>query len=228
MVRENGGVCIQTASVDVFQNVTAVLHTRRRVATVPGVSLRRGMAGLSDLEQRFRDGLPGALAEAYEAHSSLVFSFCRRRLDPETARDITQEVFVSAWRSHQRYDPTKGSLRGWLMTITKNRVVDLYRHNSRRPLTVAAFDGEPPPDPLQTEVTIGRVADRMVLAQAMTDLPDRARKAVELSFYDQLTHEEIATRTGVPLGTVKSDIRRSLLKLRRNLEGDPQQEAERG
>jgi len=179
---------------------------------------------LSDLEQRFRDGVPGALAEAYEAHGSLVFSFCRRRLDAESARDVTQEVFVSAWRSHHRFDPEKGSLRGWLMSIAKNRVVDLYRRRSRRPQTVSAFDGEPPPDLAQAEVTIGRIADRMVLAEALTELPDRARKAVELSFYDQLTHEEIATRTGVPLGTVKSDIRRSLLKLRRNLEGSLEQE----
>ena len=110
------------------------------------------------------------------------------------------------------------------MSIAKNRVVDLYRRRSRRPQTVSAFDGEPPPDLAQAEVTIGRIADRMVLAEALTELPDRARKAVELSFYDQLTHEEIATRTGVPLGTVKSDIRRSLLKLRRNLEGSLEQE----
>lgn len=184
---------------------------------------------MSDLEQRFRDGGPHALAEAYEAHGSLVYSFCRRRLDAETARDVTQEVFVSAWRSHHRYDPARGSLRGWLMSITKNRVVDVYRHRSRRPQTVSAFDGESPADPAQAEVAIGRVADRMVLAQALTELPDRARKAVELSFYDQLTHEEIATRTGIPLGTVKSDIRRSLLKLRRNLEGGlDQEEAIRG
>ncbi|MDH3302150.1 MAG: sigma-70 family RNA polymerase sigma factor [Acidimicrobiia bacterium] len=173
---------------------------------------------MSSLEERFRDGGPGALAEAYDAHGSLVYSFCRRRLDAETARDVTQEVFVSAWRSHHRYDPDKGSLRGWLMSITKNRVVDTYRHRSRRPETVSVYDGEPPPDPAQAEISIGRIADRMVLAQAMTELPERARKAVELSFYDQLTHEEIATRTGIPLGTVKSDIRRSLLKLRRNLE----------
>ncbi|MDH5519826.1 MAG: RNA polymerase subunit sigma-24, partial [Acidimicrobiia bacterium] len=64
---------------------------------------------MSDLEQRFRDGVPGALAEAYEAHGSLVFSFCRRRLDAESARDVTQEVFVSAWRSHHRFDPEEGS-----------------------------------------------------------------------------------------------------------------------
>lgn len=179
---------------------------------------------MSDLERRFREGGPGVLAEAYETHGSLVYSFCRRRLDAETARDVTQEVFVSAWRSHHRYDPDKGSLRGWLMSITKNRVVDTYRHRSRRPQTVSAFDDEPPTDPAQTEALIGRIADRMVLAQALTELPDRARKSIELSFYDQLTHEEIAARTGTPLGTVKSDIRRSLLKLRRHLEGSLEQE----
>lgn len=179
---------------------------------------------MSDLEQRFRNGDAGALSEAYSEHGSLVYSFCRRRVDTESARDVTQEVFVSAWRSHQRFDPARGSLRGWLMTIAKNRVIDLYRHQSRRPLTVSAYDGEPPPDPAKAESAIGRIADRMVLAQAMTELSDRARTAVELSFYHQLTHEEIADQTGLPLGTVKSDIRRSLLKLRRNLEGSVEPE----
>ncbi len=190
----------------------------------------RGTVHLSDLDQRFRDGGTGSLAEAYDAHGSLVYSFCRRRLDPETARDVTQEVFVSAWRSHHRFDPGKGSLRAWLMAIAKNRVIDLYRHRSRRPQTVAVVGDEPPPDPTLAEAAIGRIADRMVLAQAMGELSDRARKAVELSFYDQLTHEEIATRTGVPLGTVKSDIRRALLKLRHNLEDTytDEEEAEDG
>ncbi len=184
---------------------------------------------MSDLEQRFRNGGGRALSDAYEAHGSLVYSFCRRRMDPESARDVTQEVFVSAWRSHHRFDPDRGSLRGWLMAIAKNRVIDLYRHQARRPLTVAATDGEATLTSAKDEAAIGRIADRMVLAQAMGELPDRARTMVELSFYEQLTHEEIAERTGIPLGTVKSDIRRSLLKLRRNLEAEPEpEEASRG
>ena len=183
---------------------------------------------MSDLEERFRDGEAGALSDAYATHGSLIYSFCRRRVDAESARDLTQEVFVSAWRSHHRFDPARGSLRGWLMTIAKNRVIDLYRHQSRRPQTVSAFDGEPPPDPAKAETAIGRIADRMLLAQALTELSDRARTAVELSFYHQLTHEEIADRTGLPLGTVKSDIRRSLLKLRRSLEGTVAEEVGRG
>ena len=110
------------------------------------------------------------------------------------------------------------------MAITKNRVIDLYRHQSRRPLTVSAVDNDLPPDPATAEAAIGRIADRMVLAQAMAELSDRARQALELSFYEQLTHDEIADRTGVPLGTVKSDIRRGLLKLRRNLEASAEPE----
>lgn len=186
------------------------------------VQPQRGCTGVSDLDQRFAKGVEDALADAYAAHASLVYTFCMRRLDAESASDVTQEVFVSAWRSHHRFDPSRGSLRAWLMTIARNRVIDLYRHRDRRPRTVPPIEGDHHPklETTSIEISIGRIADRMVLAEALTELPDRARTVIEMSFFEQLTHQEIAERTGIPLGTIKSDIRRSLEKLRRNLEDD--------
>ncbi len=174
-------------------------------------------SAVDDVEVRFHRGDERALAEIYDQHSSLIYSYCRRQLGAEAARDITQEVFVAAWRARHRFDPEKGSIRAWLMGITKNKIIDLFRKRGRRPLIADGAEVEQSSDETDS-VHVEQIADRMILASALDELPDRARSVIELSFYQQLTHPEIAERTGLPLGTVKSDIRRSLIKLRRQLE----------
>lgn len=169
---------------------------------------------MPSLEERFAES-DDALAEAYEAHGALVFSFCRRQLGAEGGRDVTQEVFVAAWRARHRFDPSRASLRTWLMGIARNKVIDAHRHAGRRPRSADGTEVEP----VAVEpAAVDQMADRMVLADALSQLPERARAVVELSFFEQLSHQEIADKVGMPLGTVKSDIRRSLDKLRRELE----------
>ncbi len=220
--------CIQVGASFVDISVTASL-TMPRLAPAPrtlGRSLDRSLcrprrvACMTSLEQRFVAGSEDALADAYAEHGSLVFSFCRRQLGTEEARDVTQEVFVAAWKARQRFDESRGSLRGWLMSIAKNKVIDVFRRQARRPQTVGGieFDQLGAGQPSTVEPGIGRTADRMVLVQALQQLPERARAVVELSFFQQLTHVEIAEQTGLPLGTVKSDLRRSLIRLRHELE----------
>lgn len=172
---------------------------------------------VDDVEVRFHRGDETALADVYDQHSSLIYSYCRRQLGAEAARDLTQEVFVAAWRARHRFDPEKGSIRAWLMGITKNKIIDLFRKRGRRPQIADGAEVEHSSDEVDS-IQVERIADRMILATALDELPDRARSVIELSFYEQLTHPEIAERTGLPLGTVKSDIRRSLIKLRRHLE----------
>lgn len=172
---------------------------------------------VDDLERRFVSGDESALAQVYQDHGSLVYTYCRRQLGPETGRDVTQEVFTSAWRARHRFDPQRGSLRAWLMGIAKNRVVDQYRKQSRRPQIADGVEVADRDNGIDA-VQVDRVGDRMILASAMNELSERARTVVELSFFHQLTHPEIAAQTGLPLGTVKSDIRRSLQKLKHHLE----------
>lgn len=154
-----------------------------------------------------------SLRSAYDAHGPLVYSFCRRTLGDERAKDVTQEVFVSAWRARHRFDPAKGSLAGWLMGITKNRLIDNVRaekrHSDRR---ADDADRDIPVDP-----AVDRIGDRMLVADALRTLPDRSRRAIELAYIEGLTHQEIAEQTDLPLGTVKSDIRRGLIRLRDHL-----------
>ena len=124
-------------------------------------------------------------------------------------------MFLAAWRAHERYDADRGSLAGWLMGIAKNKVIDQLRATGRRVSTVGGVDMAH----MATEVEeVSALANRLLVSDAVKTLPERARTVVELAFYEELTHGEIAERTNLPLGTIKSDIRRGLTRMRRHLE----------
>ena len=169
---------------------------------------------IDSVEKAFATGEENALKVAYAHYGDLVYTYCRRTLDESRAKDVTQEVFISAWRSRSRYDPARGALAGWLMAITKNRIIDNVRseqrHSERR-------SGSDPTDiPIAAEVD--RVGDRMMIAEALRCLPDRARQVIAMHYFDDLTHQQIAGRLSLPLGTVKSDLRRGLSQIRHQLE----------
>ena len=170
----------------------------------------------SQMELGFRRGDEQYLREAYDAYGSFVYSICRRSVDDATAADITQEVFIAAWRARDRYDPNKGGLRSWLSGITRNKIIDHYRSVSREERRIDKVKNNPQPaEP--TEKRLEEVTFRMLLVDALDELPERARNVMSMAFFDDLTHVEIAARTGIPLGTIKSDIRRSLNRLRHGL-----------
>jgi RNA polymerase sigma-70 factor (ECF subfamily) len=155
------------------------------------------------------------LEEVYEAHGSLVYAICRRALGDASGADVTQDVFVSAWTARHQFDPSRGSLSAWLVGIAKRRIVDHVRRERRHGDRRADAVDDPPA--LQ-EADVERVADRVALGQALSELPERPRQVITLAYVHGLTHGEIAERTGLPLGTIKSDIRRGLLTLRDHLE----------
>lgn len=173
---------------------------------------------VDELDAAFERGHPDALEAAYQTHGSLIYTFCSRSVGADLARDITQETFLAAWRARDRYRCDRGSLAGWLMGIAKNKVIDQHRRNTRRVATVGGADVI---DLVAVSEDAGAMADRMLLDDAIETLPERARTVVELAFYHDLTHAEIAERTSLPLGTIKSDIRRGLARMRRHLEEAP-------
>ena len=166
------------------------------------------------IDRSFSTGDDAVLRWAYDAHGPLVYTFCRRTVGPETAHDLTQEVFIAAWRIRERFDPSRGTLAGWLIGIAKNKVLDSLR---RRQLHLIDDADEIPAAPVGPD-HVETTANRMLLAAALAELPERARKVVELAYLHDLTHDQIAQRTSLPLGTVKSDIRRGLDRLRRHLD----------
>lgn len=172
-----------------------------------------------DVEAAFVAGDDDALRRAYDAHGSLVYTFCARSLDAERAHDVTQEVFLSAWKARDRFDPQRGPLAAWLMGIAKNRIVDHVRSENRHRDRRAEVDEIN----LADDTTGGAdaaesLADRLLVADALRTLPERSRTVVAMAFLEDLTHPQIAERTQLPLGTVKSDIRRGLARIRRHLE----------
>ena len=170
------------------------------------------------VEQAWAAGDEAALRLAWEQFGALVFTYCGRALrDRDAAADCTQETFVSAWRSRARFDPARGSLAGWLVAIARYRTLDAFRRGARVPAPgLAPADADrPDPQPAADD----RLADELLVAHALESLSPRARQVVELAFWSDLTQADIAAKLGLPLGTVKSDMRRALQRLRPHLEG---------
>jgi RNA polymerase sigma-70 factor, ECF subfamily len=171
--------------------------------------------------ERMTRGDQGGLAELYDRHGRLVFSMALRVVrDRGDAEDVTQEVFVQAWRQAERFDVTRGNVVSWLLTMARGRAIDLLRRRRVRPQLA---DTDTPADrrddtPAQdVQLDWGRRAD--AVRQAIEGLPLLQRLAVELAFFEGLTHSEIASHLELPLGTVKTRVRQGLLKLRDSLAG---------
>ncbi len=179
--------------------------------TRPNQMPLRSSAGI---EAAFCAGEEGALKLAYDAHGGLVYGLCRRMLTAEQADEVTQDVFLNAWRSRAQFDPSRGALSAWLVGITKRRIIDHLRsegrHANRRADVGELVDRS-------SDVAVEQVADRLLVAAALRELPERTRETIDLAYLHDLTHQQIAERTGRALGTVKSDIRRGLQAIRQQV-----------
>ena len=166
-----------------------------------------------ELALGFRRGDEEALVQAYRRWSRMIHATALRATgNAEDAADITQAVFVDAWRGHARFLPEAGSLPGWLMTITRRRIADHWEARTRQErIQLAVQHADPDP---RGPADIDRVAAQMLVADELTRLGEPAGGILRLAFYEDLTHTQIAERLGLPIGTVKSHIRRSLHRLR--------------
>ena len=158
-----------------------------------------------------------ALTAFYTRYGKHVFSLALAMLgDHARASDLTQEVFLLVWRAAGTYRPT-GSPRAWLLRLTRNRVIDELRQQRRRfPSPDTSPASVLPAVLMRLEST--DAGERHELRQAVQTLPEAQREALVLAFFLGYSHQEIATRLQVPVGTVKARIRRALLALRQHFE----------
>jgi RNA polymerase sigma-70 factor (ECF subfamily) len=143
--------------------------------------------------------------------------------DRMQAEDVAQEAFVRAWRHAAAFDPRRGSVSTWLLTITRNLAIDTLRVRRSEPLdptALAAMSGaEPRPGPAEAAMT-GSEVDQ--LRQALAQLPDEQRRAIVLAAIGGRTGQEVSEAEGIPLGTAKTRIRTALLRLRTTLADEPE------
>ncbi len=169
------------------------------------------------MAERFVTERDAVITDVYERWSPLVYTLALKQLgNAADAADVTQAVFVNAWRNHASFDPSMGSLPGWLATITRRRIADHWRtqmRDNRRLLALAALNAQP-----QHRSECEPSVERMLVTDELNKLGEPQRRIMELAFFEEQTHVEISERLEIPLGTVKSHIRRSLEKLRIRLE----------
>src|SRR5262249_8762585 len=164
------------------------------------------------LVARLRAGDQSAMADLYDRYSGVVYGVALRVLANATAaEDVVQEIFLQLWRNPGAFDPDRGRLAPWLAVIARNRAIDPLRKR-------------PPEDdidelPISTGVDMeGETAQKLAVDKVrgvLAQLPQDQRKALEMAFFEGMTHTEIAGKTGEPLGTIKTRIRSGLLALRK-------------
>jgi RNA polymerase sigma-70 factor (ECF subfamily) len=169
---------------------------------------------------RIADGELAALEDLYDRYKTMAYSIAYRITNDATlAEDVVQDAFLGAWRNAARYVEGRGSVKTWLLSIVHHRAIDAIRRRrptSELPETESALPVALTLPDVWAEVSAG--LDAEMVRSALETLSDVQREALELAYFGGLTQNEIADRTGTPLGTVKSRMRLGLLAMRRSLE----------
>ena len=167
---------------------------------------------------RVSAGDAAAFALVYERHGTVAYSLAHRMCGRQSAaEDVVQEAFLSAWRRAASFDPTRGSLRTWLLGIVHHRAVDALRRSGgdiRRRVDAPVEEMEIESGEIRVEAEVARRDDAARVRSALADLPPDQARVIELGYFGGFTHTEIADMLGVPVGTVKGRMRLGLAKLR--------------
>ena len=171
---------------------------------------------------RARD--PRALDRLYSMYASLVYGLALRIVqDGAEAEEVAQDVFVYVWQQADRFDATRGNLTSWLVTLTRSRSIDRVRSRGSQERRLEGLAREV--EARQASATLEDPLEEALLAESrrrvrlgLETLPREQRQALEIAYFEGLSHSEIASKLEVPLGTVKTRIRQGMIRLRAALE----------
>jgi RNA polymerase sigma-70 factor, ECF subfamily len=195
--------------------VISVVDDARLEPEVVGEHIDWRAAPEAELSMGFARGDEACLQEVFRRLAPLIYTIAYRTLDSSSdGEEITQEVFVSAWRARDNYQAEKGSLSGWLIGITRHRIADRQRARGRDLRLVQAVSNTT--DQVQPE-TLSTLVDRIVLTEEIGRLPHPRGTILQLAFWEGRSYPQIAEQLDLPLGTVKSHARRALRHLRTQL-----------
>jgi RNA polymerase sigma-70 factor (ECF subfamily) len=173
-----------------------------------------------EVMQLVGEGDPRAFELLYDRHGSAAFSLAYRMVgDRVAAEDISQEAFLSIWRSRMRYDSARGSVRTWVLGIVHNRAIDALRRGSVHERRREEFEGveERHESPERTDVEAARREEARSVHSALDTLPVDQRRTIELAYFGGFSHSQIAELLDEPIGTIKGRMRLGLGKLRDQL-----------
>lgn len=170
-----------------------------------------------DLVAALRQGRERALAELYDRFGGAVYGLALRVTgDRGAAEEISLDTFLQVWQQAGRYDAEQGSLSSWLFTIARSRAIDRVRA-ARAVKRTQAEDGATAPHVERPEESVELAERRRLVREAISGLTPSQRTALELAYFEGLSHAQIAERLGEPLGTVKTRVRQAMIALRRTL-----------
>jgi len=164
---------------------------------------------------------PAAFGILYDRHGGAAYSLAHRIVgSPEAAEDVTQEAFLSIWRSGARFDSARGSVRSWTLGVVRNRSIDALRRQSGKAPKLnfdddAALEAQPAQELTDSEAIRRETASRV--RGAIKELPEEQSEVIGLAYFGGFTHSEIASMLSMPLGTVKGRMRLGLEKIRLSL-----------
>jgi RNA polymerase sigma-70 factor, ECF subfamily len=184
--------------------------------TPSGAAPETDAGRLAELLQRSSRGDEAAFAEVYDATSSRAYGLALRVVrNPAQAEEVVQEAYLDAWRSSSRYEPSRGSALGWLLTIVHRKAVDRVRSAEAASQRDATYHRETQQvEHDQTAESAHASLEAQRVRGAVATLTAVQREAVELAFFGGYTHTEVATMLDVPVGTAKTRIRDGLIRLR--------------
>jgi RNA polymerase sigma-70 factor (ECF subfamily) len=171
----------------------------------------------SEMLRKVSHGVESAMTQCIQEFGPLVWSIVRRYVrDQGSAEDLVQEAFTDLWKSASRFNPAIGTATTFVGLLARRRAIDFTRKEKRRPQLEPLPESESLNEPSEGPTAIINT-EKQEVREALKTLPEESRRIFELHFIEGLTHPEIVEKTGQPLGTVKTRLRRGLIELRNRL-----------